>query len=43
MSPEDGADIAHSSLTLGERVGSGGQGDVHSVGGGDLLYKAPSK
>ncbi|MFC9636410.1 hypothetical protein ACFXKI_42925 [Streptomyces mirabilis] len=46
MSPEDGADIAHSSLTLGERVGSGGQGDVHAVGGGDLLYKEykdPSK
>ncbi|MGW1728135.1 hypothetical protein ACWCQK_35235 [Streptomyces sp. NPDC002306] len=46
MSAEDGADIARSSLRLGDRVGSGGQGDVHSVGNGDLLYKEykdPSK
>ncbi|MFE5088112.1 hypothetical protein [Streptomyces mirabilis] len=46
MSAEDGADIARSSLTLGDRIGSGGQGDVHSVRSGDLLYKEykdPSK
>ncbi|PBC93639.1 hypothetical protein BX281_1473 [Streptomyces sp. Ag82_O1-15] len=46
MSADDGADIARSSLRLGNRVGSGGQGDVHSVGDGDLLYKEykdPSK
>lgn len=39
MSAEDGADVARSSLTLGERVGSGGQGDVHAVTGGPLLFK----
>jgi DNA-binding helix-hairpin-helix protein with protein kinase domain len=46
VSAEDGADVALSSLTLGERVGSGGQGDVHAVMDGSLLYKAykePSK
>ncbi|MFJ3207535.1 hypothetical protein [Streptomyces flaveolus] len=46
MSAEDGADVARSSLTLGERIGSGGQGDVHAVAGGPLLfkeYKDPSK
>ncbi len=46
MSANDGADVARSSLTLGERVGSGGQGDVHAVTGGSLLfkeYKEPSK
>ncbi|GAA3504737.1 hypothetical protein GCM10019016_118500 [Streptomyces prasinosporus] len=46
MSAEDGADVARSSLALGERVGSGGQGDVYAVTGGLLLfkeYKDPSK
>jgi hypothetical protein len=46
VSAEDGADVARSSLTLGERVGSGGQGDVHAVTGGPLLfkeYKEPAK
>ncbi|MFF7853200.1 hypothetical protein [Streptomyces sp. NPDC007904] len=46
MSVEDGADVARSSLALGERIGSGGQGDVHVVTGGSLLfkeYKDPSK
>ncbi|SFL28881.1 hypothetical protein [Streptomyces pini] len=45
MSAEDGSDIARSSLALGDRVGSGGQGDVHAVAGGTLLfkeYKSPS-
>ncbi|WP_432055316.1 hypothetical protein [Streptomyces sp. bgisy022] len=39
MSAEDGKDITRSSLTLGDRVGSGGQGDVHAVLGGPLLFK----
>ncbi|MFI7020221.1 hypothetical protein [Streptomyces sp. NPDC050164] len=39
MSAEDGADVARSSLALGARVGSGGQGDVHAVTGGPLLFK----
>lgn len=46
MSAEDGADVERSTLTLAERVGSGGQGDVHAVTGGPLLfkeYKEPSK
>ncbi|WP_030856147.1 hypothetical protein [Streptomyces sp. NRRL S-37] len=46
MSAEDGADVARSSLTLGERIGSGGQGDVYAITGGPLLfkeYKDPSK
>ncbi|MGV9944040.1 hypothetical protein [Streptomyces sp. NPDC003401] len=46
MSAEDGADVARSSLALGERVGSGGQGDVYAVTGSPLLfkeYKDPSK
>ncbi|MEH0424446.1 hypothetical protein [Streptomyces sp. B21-083] len=46
MSAEDGADVARSPLTLGERVGIGGQGEVHAVGDGSLLYKEykdPSK
>ncbi|WP_331449198.1 hypothetical protein [Streptomyces prasinus] len=46
MSAEDGADVARSSLALGERIGSGGQGDVHAITGGPLLfkeYKDPSK
>ncbi|MFI2374869.1 hypothetical protein ACH5AO_07340 [Streptomyces sp. NPDC018964] len=46
MSAEDGADVARSSLALGERVGSGGQGDVYAITGGPLLfkeYKDPSK
>ncbi|MFD5491431.1 hypothetical protein ACTWJ9_03250 [Streptomyces sp. GDS52] len=46
MSAEDGADVARSSLALGERVGSGGQGDVYATAGGPLLYKEykdPSK
>ncbi|MET9472507.1 hypothetical protein [Streptomyces sp. NPDC002922] len=46
MSAEDVADVARSSLTLGERAGAGGQGEVHAVGDGSLLYKEykdPSK
>ncbi|MGC9495667.1 hypothetical protein [Streptomyces sp. WG7] len=46
MSVEDGADVVRSSLALGARIGSGGQGDVHAVGDGSLLfkeYKDPSK
>ncbi|AZM58909.1 MULTISPECIES: hypothetical protein [unclassified Streptomyces] len=46
MSAEDGADVERSTLTLAERVGSGGQGDVHAVTGSPLLfkeYKEPSK
>ncbi|MFI1417704.1 hypothetical protein ACH4VX_06875 [Streptomyces sp. NPDC020731] len=46
MSAEDGADVARSSLALGERVGSGGQGDVYALMDGPLLfkeYKDPSK
>ncbi|MDG9689542.1 hypothetical protein [Streptomyces mutabilis] len=46
MSAEDGTDVARASLALGERVGSGGQGDVHAVTGSPLLfkeYKDPSK
>jgi hypothetical protein len=46
MSAEDGADVTRSSLTLGDRVGSGGQGDVHALADGSLLfkeYKDPSK
>ncbi len=46
MSAEDGSDVARSSLTLGDRIGSGGQGDVHAVSGGALLfkeYKSPSR
>ncbi|MFE0404019.1 hypothetical protein ACFW19_19280 [Streptomyces nigra] len=46
MSAEDGAEVSRASLTLGKRVGSGGQGEVHEVGDGSLLYKEykdPSK
>ncbi|MER7817849.1 hypothetical protein [Streptomyces sp. NPDC096153] len=46
MSAEDGADIARASLVLRDRVGSGGQGDVHALADGSLLfkeYKNPSK
>ncbi|MGW7644192.1 hypothetical protein [Streptomyces bobili] len=46
MSAEDGADVARASLTLGEQVGSGGQGEVHAIDDGSLLYKKykdPSK
>ncbi|GAA3956456.1 hypothetical protein GCM10022384_07040 [Streptomyces marokkonensis] len=46
MSVEDGSDVTRSSLALGARIGSGGQGDVHAVGDGPLLfkeYKVPSK
>ncbi|MGW4194611.1 hypothetical protein [Streptomyces sp. NPDC005004] len=39
MSVEDGADILRSSLALGDVVGSGGQGEVHAVAGGSLLFK----
>ncbi|MFE7751631.1 hypothetical protein [Streptomyces sp. NPDC057428] len=39
MSAEDGADVARSSLSLGERAGTGGQGEVHAVGDGSMLYK----
>ncbi|MGY5052486.1 hypothetical protein ACWDFR_00140 [Streptomyces sp. 900105755] len=46
MSAEHGADVARASLTLRDRVGSGGQGDVHALADGSLLfkeYKDPSK
>ncbi|MFB7241788.1 hypothetical protein CW362_00295 [Streptomyces populi] len=46
MSAEDGADVARSSFTPGDRIGDGGQGYVYSVSAGDLLYKEykdPSK
>jgi hypothetical protein len=39
MSARDGADVARSSLVTGDRVGSGGQGDVHAVDDGALLFK----
>ncbi|MGW0797104.1 hypothetical protein [Streptomyces sp. NPDC002692] len=38
MSAEDGADVALSSLTVGDQAGRGGQGEVRSVGEG-LVYK----
>jgi hypothetical protein len=41
MSPSDGADVPLGSLTLGTRVGDGGQGEVYDVDGpGRLLYKS---
>ncbi|MER5474087.1 hypothetical protein ABZX90_40520 [Streptomyces sp. NPDC002935] len=41
MSPGDGADVSLGSLTLGARVGDGGQGEVYGVSGPDrLLYKS---
>ncbi|WP_281154777.1 hypothetical protein [Streptomyces sp. HYC2] len=46
MSAENGADVTRSSLALRDRVGSGGQGDVHALADGSLLfkeYKDPSK
>ena len=46
MSAEDGADLARVSLTSGEQVGSGGQGEVLAIDDGALLYKKykdPSK
>ncbi|MYQ46150.1 hypothetical protein GTW40_13980 [Streptomyces sp. SID4985] len=39
MSAEDGADVSRSSLVLGDVIGSGGQGEVHVVVGGPLLFK----
>lgn len=46
MSVEDGSDVARSSLALGNRIGSGGQGEVYAIADGALLfkeYKDPSK
>ncbi|MGW4563038.1 hypothetical protein ACWEN3_11695 [Streptomyces sp. NPDC004561] len=46
MSAEDGTDVTRASLALRDRVGSGGQGDVHALAEGSLLfkeYKDPSK
>ncbi|MFI9616855.1 hypothetical protein ACIHCM_35130 [Streptomyces sp. NPDC052023] len=46
MSTEDGADVARASLVMRDRVGIGGQGDVHALADGSLLfkeYKYPSK
>ncbi|MEU1705114.1 hypothetical protein ABZ478_06875 [Streptomyces sp. NPDC005706] len=46
MSAEDGADVTRASFILGDRVGSGGQGDVSALADGSLLYKEykdPSK
>ncbi|MFD7944846.1 hypothetical protein [Streptomyces sp. NPDC059744] len=46
MTATDGRDVERSSLALGERLGSGGQGDVFPVGGGAVLlkeYKNPSE
>ncbi len=41
MSPADGADVPLGTLTLGIRVGDGGQGEVYDVDGpGRLLYKS---
>ncbi|WP_328669466.1 hypothetical protein [Streptomyces sp. NBC_00328] len=41
MSTDDGADVTLGSLTLGVRVGDGGQGEVYDVvGPGRLLYKS---
>ncbi|WP_151482959.1 hypothetical protein [Streptomyces albicerus] len=42
MSPADGADVPLGALTLGIRVGDGGQGEVYDVDGGPgrLLYKS---
>ncbi|MCG3039771.1 hypothetical protein ACLIYM_22075 [Streptomyces fenghuangensis] len=46
MSAEDGSDVARSSFALGDRVGGGGQGEVHAVAGDAVLlykeYKSPS-
>ncbi|MFE6701856.1 hypothetical protein [Streptomyces sp. NPDC057718] len=39
MTAADGRDVERSSLALGERLGSGGQGDVFPVGGGAVLFK----
>ncbi|MFE0511212.1 hypothetical protein [Streptomyces sp. NPDC058964] len=39
MSAEDGADVARASLAPRDRVGSGGQGDVHALADGPLLFK----
>lgn len=46
MSAEDGADVARASFMLGDREGTGGQGDVHALVDGSLVYKEykdPSK
>ncbi|MFE6887789.1 hypothetical protein [Streptomyces sp. NPDC057694] len=46
MTAVDGRDVERSSLVLGDRLGSGGQGDVFPVGDGALLfkeYKTPSE
>ncbi|GGZ26325.1 hypothetical protein CP967_20970 [Streptomyces nitrosporeus] len=41
MSEHDGADVPRSALKLLGKVGDGGQGEVHEVGGpGRLLYKS---
>ncbi|MDV9175454.1 hypothetical protein R6V09_35760 [Streptomyces sp. W16] len=41
MSADDGADVPLGTLTLGVRVGDGGQGEVYDVAGPDrLLYKS---
>ncbi|ROP46643.1 hypothetical protein [Streptomyces sp. PanSC9] len=46
MSAGDGADVARTSLRLRDRIGSGGQGDVHALADGSMLfkeYKDPSR
>lgn len=41
MSADDGADVPLGTLTLKDRIGDGGQGEVYDVGGpGRLLYKS---
>ncbi|MCK8676018.1 hypothetical protein [Streptomyces lichenis] len=39
MTVADGADVNRSTLALGSRAGSGGQGEVHRVGDGTVLFK----
>ncbi|MFD9500255.1 hypothetical protein [Streptomyces sp. NPDC060035] len=41
MSVHDGLDVPYDSLKLFDKVGDGGQGEVHAIGGpGALLYKS---
>ncbi|MEV7405970.1 hypothetical protein AB0N93_37110 [Streptomyces sp. NPDC091267] len=41
MSVHDGLDVTYDSLKLFDKVGDGGQGEVHAIGGpGALLYKS---
>lgn len=41
MSVHDGVDVPYGSLKLLSKIGDGGQGEVHAIGGpGKLLYKS---